>query len=106
MGALPRWSDVNAPTLSRLGGSRPGAEPGLLVLLAQERVLTHADGLQVLAQDLVEVVGHLLGGPAALMPHAGNLPRRLEEGVGESGAAQDLPVHVGGVFGGQEGDER
>ncbi len=68
-------------------------------------MVAHADGLQMLAQHLVEVVGHLLGGPATVAPHGGDLPGRLEQGVGEPGAPQHLPVDVGGALGGQEGDQ-
>src|SRR5271155_6138817 len=90
--AYPRWE-----------GAVPG---GGSVLLAQEGVVAHADGLQVLAQHLVEVVGHLLGGPATVAPHAGDLPGRLEQRVRKSRAPEHLPVDVGRAFGGQEGDQR
>src|SRR6202451_4358818 len=89
--AYPRWE-----------GAVPG---GGSVLLAEKGMVAHADGLQMLAQHLVEVVGHLLGGPATVAPHGGDLPGRLEQGVGEPGAPQHLPVDVGGALGGQEGDQ-
>src|SRR6516165_1220659 len=75
-------------------------------LLAEQRMLTHADRLEVLPEHLVEVVGYLLGRPAALPPHRGDLPGRLEQRVGVARAAQDLTVDVGGTLGGQERDER
>ncbi len=64
------------------------------VLLSQQRVITHPHRLQMLTEDLVEMLGHLGRRPATLAPHGGDLPRRLEQGVGEAGPAQHLPVHV------------
>ena len=52
------------------------------------------------------MLGHLGGCPAALLPHGGHLPRRLEDGVAVTGASEHLPVDVGGGLRGQIGDQR
>ena len=47
-----------------------------------------------------------VGGPTAVTPHGGDLPRGLEQRVGVARSSEHLAVHEGGLLGGQEGDER
>ena len=68
--------------------------------------IDHADGLEVLAEDLVEVLADARDVEAAVAPHPRDLLGVLEDRVGELGAAEDLAVHVRGVLRREARDER
>ena len=77
----------------RPGGARPaGADPRAQVrpqpFLPSRGWSPMPTGWRCWPEHLVEVVGHLLGRPAALAPHRGDLPGRLEQRVGEARCAR------------------
>src|SRR5262249_11419936 len=99
-------SDAGAPragqktTSTARRGYLPNAAPpalrgGALVLHARRH--DHADGLEVLAEHLVEVLGDELGRPAAVAPHPRDLLRVLEQRERVVGTAEDLAVDVPGA---------
>src|SRR6266511_3784916 len=66
----------------------------------------HADVLEVLAQNLIELVRDLLRFPSAVAPHPRDLLGMLEDRVRVVGSTEDLTVDVAGAFRCEERDER